>query len=458
MEKIFKKSLALILSAALCLTALVGCLTVSAAEGDNTKPVYSVNSVEGAAGAEVEVVASFSGISNVCAHHVIFTFPAGLEVKAVKKADGTPYTHFNNNGDRYDYKLDVAEDGSTKVQFLDFVNWAAESLSTSDMSIHFTVKIAANAAADTEYPVTIAVQAADYDATNLLDVTCTNGKVTVKAAVTTDYIPYIDASYDVAANKLVINRDAPSEAFKTILAEAKAAGDRQILLVVTVGESEYTFPTTMTSGTGSFSVTGFAVADLLQYVTCHIRVTAKGDFLFNSNKYGLTVSELLASMAETDPKAAAMNTFINTTKDLNEDIAVSNATLEEGLIGYTTVTFNTAKSGVTIGRTAPSDELKAVLAEAKNNGNRKIELVVTVGASEYLFPVTITSGAGSFTVKGFALNDFKSNATVGIRITSGASGEYVVNTNKAILDIDSAISSATDSAYANAYNALYAAE
>ena len=57
MEKIFKKSLALILSAALCLTALVGCLTVSAAEGDTTKPVYSVNSVEGAAGAEVEVVA-----------------------------------------------------------------------------------------------------------------------------------------------------------------------------------------------------------------------------------------------------------------------------------------------------------------------------------------------------------------------------------------------------------------
>ena len=40
MEKIFKKSLALILSAALCLTALVGCLTVSAAEGDTTKPVY----------------------------------------------------------------------------------------------------------------------------------------------------------------------------------------------------------------------------------------------------------------------------------------------------------------------------------------------------------------------------------------------------------------------------------
>lgn len=458
MEKIFKKSLALILSAALCLTALVGCLTVSAAEGDTTKPVYSVNSVEGAAGAEVEVVASFSEISNVCAHHVIFTFPAGLEVKAVKNAAGEPYAAFDNSGERFDYKLDVAEDGTTKVQFLDFVNWAAENLSTSDMSIHFTVKIAADAAANTGYPVTIAVQAADYAAENLLDVTCTNGKVTVKAAVTTDYIPYISSSYNVAENKLVINRGAPSEAFKTILAEAKAAGDRQVLLVVTVGESEYTFPTTMTSGAGTFSVTGFAVADLLQSVTCHIRVTAKGDFLFDSNKYGVTISDMIASMAETDSKAAAMNTFINTTKDLDETIAVSNATLEEGLIGYTTVSFNSAISGVVIGRTAASDELKATLTEAKNNGNRKVELVVTVGESEYLFPVTITSGAGTFKVKGFALNDFKSNVTVGIRITSGASGEYVVNTNKAILDIDSAISSATDSAYANAYNALYAAE
>ena len=110
MEKIFKKSLALILSAALCLTALVGCLTVSAAEGDTTKPVYSVNSVEGAAGAEVEVVASFSKISNVCAHHVIFTFPAGLEVTAVKNAAGEAYAKFDNSGERFDYKLDVAED------------------------------------------------------------------------------------------------------------------------------------------------------------------------------------------------------------------------------------------------------------------------------------------------------------------------------------------------------------
>ena len=72
------------------------------------------------------------------------------------------------------------------------------------MSIHFTVKIAADAAANTEYPVTIAVQAADYAAENLLDVTCTNGKVTVKAAVMTDYIPYISSSYNVAENNSLL--------------------------------------------------------------------------------------------------------------------------------------------------------------------------------------------------------------------------------------------------------------
>ena len=185
MEKIFKKSLALILSAALCLTALVGCLTVSATGGGTTtKPVYSVNAVEGAAGAEVEVVASFSEISNVCAHHVIFTFPAGLKVTAVKNAVGEDYVAYDNSGDRFDYKLDTTEDSATKVQFIDFVNWAPENLSTSDMSIRFTVKIDDNAAADTEYPVAIAVQAADYEAVDLLDVTLVNGKVTVKAATT----------------------------------------------------------------------------------------------------------------------------------------------------------------------------------------------------------------------------------------------------------------------------------
>ena len=267
MEKIFKKSLALILSAALCLTALVGCLTVSAVDSDITKPVYSVNSVEGAAGAEVEVVANFSEISNVCAHHVIFTFPAGLEVKAVKKADGTPYTPFNNDGDRFDYKLDVAEDGTTKVQFLDFVNWAADGLSTSDMSIHFMVEIAANAAADTEYPVEIAVQAADYDATNLLDVTLKNGKVTVKAATTE---PVLDETIKITS---AINISETINARIIISKEIAAYANYDLVI-----SRKKAFYISASAGYGLTEVTDFVYNKADAYM---ITDDGRGVFLYN---------------------------------------------------------------------------------------------------------------------------------------------------------------------------------
>ena len=57
MEKIFKKSLALVLSAALCLTALVGCLTVSAAD-ETTTPIYEMVGAEGKAGGKAFVLLS----------------------------------------------------------------------------------------------------------------------------------------------------------------------------------------------------------------------------------------------------------------------------------------------------------------------------------------------------------------------------------------------------------------
>lgn len=67
MEKIFKKSLALVLSAALCLTALVGCLTVSAAETDNSATVtvgsVTVNSDATTATVPVAIKASGDGIA-----------------------------------------------------------------------------------------------------------------------------------------------------------------------------------------------------------------------------------------------------------------------------------------------------------------------------------------------------------------------------------------------------------
>lgn len=61
MEKIFKKSLALVLSAALCLTALVGCLTVSAEGASATVTVGSVEVNSDATTAKVPVTITASG-------------------------------------------------------------------------------------------------------------------------------------------------------------------------------------------------------------------------------------------------------------------------------------------------------------------------------------------------------------------------------------------------------------
>ena len=61
MEKIFKKSLALVLSAALCLTALVGCLTVSAEGASATVTVGSVEVNSDATKATVPVTITATG-------------------------------------------------------------------------------------------------------------------------------------------------------------------------------------------------------------------------------------------------------------------------------------------------------------------------------------------------------------------------------------------------------------
>lgn len=333
MEKIFKKSLALILSAALCLTALVGCLTVSAAEGDTTKPVYSVNSVEGAAGAEVEVVASFSEISNVCAHHVIFTFPAGLEVKAVKNAAGEDYAAFDNSGDRFDYKLDVAEDGTTKVQFLDFVNWAAENLSTSDMSIHFTVKIAADAAANTEYPVTIAVQAADYAAENLLDVTCTNGKVTVKAATTEPVIGVADVNWNASSlaayHKFNINSFAYDKDYliKTAYYTSISAGKDISYKFIVKGNGfcvEWG-DTKLLSRTGAATLSNLSIANIAYEMTFQLVIsyTDASDVQHIDYSEVYTADSRAKIAAISSDKSAALVSLIDTWKSVDTQGFVS---------------------------------------------------------------------------------------------------------------------------------------
>lgn len=499
MEKIFKKSLALILSAALCLTALVGCLTVSAAEGDNTKPVYSVNSVEGAAGAEVKVVANFSEISNVCAHHVIFTFPAGLEVKAVKKADGTPYTPFNNDGDRFDYKLDVAEDDSTKVQFVDFVNWAADGLSTSDMSIHFTVKIAADAAANTEYPVTIAVQAADQEAVDLLDVTCTDGKVTVKAnthvhtwnagVVTTEptltakgvktytctvcnetkteEIPMIDLaisnlSYDHAMSKLVYRYDLGAD-FIAAMGAVKNL-DRTVAMIVTMDEKEFIVDTSIKTF-NTRNVTGFTLNDMVKDFTMKVRCTyVEGGETktFESNVITLNISKIIddayasGSMSDADKAITesyrSLKALMETSTDTVDATFTEIAEHSNYVTSYSLGKIEISNSKMTF-RYDQGEGFISAISAAKEK-NRKLQFVVTLDGKEIeLGELSRITTFANYGISGFTISDYNKSIAISMRLSYEENGETLyVNSDPVTIVIADEIAKNTTSELAIAFN------
>lgn len=139
-----------------------------------------------------------------------------------------------------------------------------------------------------------------------------------------------------------------------------------------------------------------------------------------------------------------------------KDITV--ATPEEDYITYTSVVYDVATSKLTVGRAAPTQKLRDALSAGTANGNRKVQLVVNVDGTEFLFNVSITSGAGYFETSGFALPHFTQDVKIYVRVTSGASGEYVVNTNAVTVNLDSVMQSATGSAFADAYNTYCTAE
>lgn len=200
MEKIFKKSLALVLSAALCLTALVGCLTVSAAD-ETTTPIvagnYKVNNAEGVVGKTAEIFADYTDISTICAHYVEVTFPAGITVNAVLKqktqlsegSDATetiwvPLTAYSGANDGWDYKPTTNEDGTTVIESCEIINFlkADNKYDEENPSIHlkFDVTIDKNLTPG-DYNVTVAVKQAATQAEEWVAPTTVGGVITVKA-------------------------------------------------------------------------------------------------------------------------------------------------------------------------------------------------------------------------------------------------------------------------------------
>lgn len=209
MEKIFKKSLALVLSAALCLTALVGCLTVSA-EGTTAKPTYALDAVEGKPGDTVTVTADITNVSEVCAHLIDIVFPTDLTLGKVTDSLGNTYLSYeawvaDGSNSETPYYNPVANTDGNHVRLVEFINWPSggDAISTTSMKFFFECTIPTGATSGTVYDIIPTVQAGKYDDdTNLMDVALTPGKVTVTTATVCEhdwkFVSAVPATAEVA--------------------------------------------------------------------------------------------------------------------------------------------------------------------------------------------------------------------------------------------------------------------
>ncbi len=181
MKKIFKKSLAIMVSAAICLTALIGCLSVSAANGE--APVYTVATVEGKKGETVDVNVTGADLTEICGQDLSIIFAAGLTIGTVHDNITNDDLVCDPDGDGMQYNVIVNDDGTNTLKMVDIINFpeytGSPELVTGTFDVTISVTIPADAAAGTEYPITIdESQFADYDEA-WVEPTLTNGKITV---------------------------------------------------------------------------------------------------------------------------------------------------------------------------------------------------------------------------------------------------------------------------------------
>lgn len=202
MEKIFKKSLALVLSAALCLTALVGCLTVSAAD-ETTTPIYEMVGAEGKAGETVTVTANLQNIEGICAHHVKFTFAKELTVVSMHDVTRDKPVKFDTDvaeGENFQFKKSIdTNTGVTTVEDVNILNFVKSDNTydehTPSLTLTFSVKIA-DGTADGNYAVNVTATAADQGEAWVNTIDFRNSNVVVKNTVAPDHKFADTWSYD----------------------------------------------------------------------------------------------------------------------------------------------------------------------------------------------------------------------------------------------------------------------
>lgn len=206
MKKIFKKSLAIMVSAAICLTALIGCLSVSAANGE--APVYTVATVEGKKGETVDVNVTGADLTEICGQDLSIIFAAGLTIGTVHDNITNDDLVCDPDGDGMQYNVIVNDDGTNTLKMVDIINFpeytGSPELVTGKFDVTISVTIPADAAAGTEYPITIdESQFADYDEA-WVEPDLTNGKITV---VEDAVEPVLDENIDLSGSYASISAE-----------------------------------------------------------------------------------------------------------------------------------------------------------------------------------------------------------------------------------------------------------
>ena len=180
MEKIFKKSLALMVSAALCLTAFVGCLTVNA-EATAT-PTYTITAQNGKAGDTVTVNVDGNNLTSVCGQQVFINIPSDLTIVSVKDNAGKAYVNVADvaKGEAFDYSV-VTTETTKQVRFADIINF--DTLTTAEFHIVFELTIPDTAAVGAKYEIAFdtATMFADINE-NAIGITVTPKTITVQPA------------------------------------------------------------------------------------------------------------------------------------------------------------------------------------------------------------------------------------------------------------------------------------
>ncbi len=376
MEKIFKKSLALVLSAALCLTALVGCLTVSAEGASATVTVGSVevnsdatkatvpvtvktDDANGIAAAmfELKVDSSKLTFNSVWEESITWDDKTNINVQTVLgelDAEGTTQRVVPVSGeiDTYRFLVEAIKDGSSDT--LGYIKSAT-------FNITFDIVAGTTGTIDIVYVNdghsqacnggTFDVNTATYSGNEaLITLTGANGAVTIKAASTE---PVVDENISCTFGAGLST--TPYLSFVFTNSELTAYDSFELKVTRNTNDNDFNFTSISDTVEGKNPVTG----------TDNIIKTTKNTYYYY---YGI---ELYSLNVPVD----AVLYCKNAAGEVVAKSKVMTSTLKEALIGnYNKTKSDKVKTAIADTIVAAAEVQKFVTLSAQNSDYAKLPL------------------------------------------------------------------------------------